>query len=168
MPDASAGSGIPAIRTFQFDSGSIGQISSSVNLFRGDVNIPQTLFSLPSRHSGSGLDIDFSIFYQSNVFQSASLRNLEAPTGVLGLGWNLPLTFIEATNDGSPDPGTRTYTLNDNGSSNVLIRQSIQPILFSMPASLAKTLQTGKPVPSEVRSRFLELGLPLDARAVVS
>jgi hypothetical protein len=77
MSDTSGGSGVPAIRTFQFDSSSIGQISSSVNLFRGDVNIPQTLFSWPSRHSRSGLDINFSIFYQSNVFRSAELRNLE-------------------------------------------------------------------------------------------
>lgn len=168
MPDASAGSGVPAIRTFQFDSSSIGRISSSVNLFRGDVNVPQKLFSLPSRHSGSGLDIDFSIFYQSNVFQSASLRNLEAPTGVLGLGWNLPLTFIEATSGGSPDPDTRTYTLSDNGSSNVLIRQAVQPVLFSLPASLANALQMGRPVPAQVRSEFLNLGLPLSVDAVAS
>src|SRR5882724_4587629 len=100
-PDQSvAASGIPPIRTFQLDSSSIGQLSSAVNLFRGDVNIPQSLFTLPGRRKGSGLDIDFTILYQSNVYQQVMLWNRDAPTGVIGLGWSLPLTYIQATTTG--------------------------------------------------------------------
>ncbi len=126
MPSNSS-AGIPAIRTFQFDSSSIGQLSSAVNLFRGDVNIPQTLFTLPGRHSGGGLDVDFTIFYQSNVYRQAILWNRDEPTGVLGLGWDLPLTYIDAATNGSPDPDTRSYVLYDNGRPNPLVRQPLQP-----------------------------------------
>ena len=45
MPADATNSQIPAIRTFQFDSSSVGDLSSSVNLFRGDINFTQTLLS---------------------------------------------------------------------------------------------------------------------------
>src|SRR5262247_1172790 len=101
---AADGAGVPAIRTFQLDGSAIGQLSSAVNLFRGDVNLPQRLFSMPGRHRGSGLDVDFTAMYQSNVYRDAFTWNRDAPTGVLGLGWSLPLTYITATDSGSPDP----------------------------------------------------------------
>ena len=45
-------SGVPAIRTFQLDSTSSGQLASAVNLFRGDVNIPRACS--PSRVARPG------------------------------------------------------------------------------------------------------------------
>src|SRR5690242_11210059 len=111
---ASGGDGIPAIRTFQFDSSSLGHLATAVNLFRGDVNLAQPLFSLPGRRGSAGLDVDVSLLYQSNVIRAASLWNRDAPTGVVGLGWDLPMTYIEATSSGSPDPDTRSYVFYDN------------------------------------------------------
>src|SRR5690349_17908980 len=106
-PGSTDTDGIPAIRTFQFDSTSIGELSSAVNLFRGDVNIPQKLFTLPGRASGGAMDVNFTILYQSNVYRDAMKWNRDAPTGVLGLGWSFPLTYIQAADSGSPDPDTR-------------------------------------------------------------
>src|SRR5215475_1827273 len=146
--------GIPAIRTFQFDSTSIGALASAVNLFRGDVNIRQPLFTLPGRR-GRALDVDVAILYQSNVYQDAVLWNRDAPTGVLGLGWTFPLTSIQATDNGSPDPDTRTYALSDNGSLNTLARQPQPPFLFTLPANVAAGLQAGQPLPAAVRAQFL-------------
>jgi RHS repeat-associated protein len=165
---SSSGSGqVPAIRTFQLDSGAIGNLSSSVNLFRGDVNLSQSLFTLPGRTQDNGLDVNMAIQYQSNVNRQATTWNRDAPTGVLGLGWGLPLTYIEATDQGSPVAATRQYTLYDNGSGNSLVRQPQAPRLFTMDAGLASGLQNGQPVPAGILSQFRQHGLALDARAVV-
>ena len=168
QPSSNAGSGqIPAIRTFQLDSGSIGNLPSSVNLFRGDVNLNQTLFTLPGRKEDDGLDVNVSLQYQSNVFRQATTWNREAPTGVAGLGWQLPLTFIAAIDQGSPVPATRRYSLYDNGSPNQLARQPQAPKLFSMDSSLASGLADGRPVPQGILDAFRAHGLALAASATV-
>ena len=165
-PDDAADSGIPAIRTFQFDSTSLGSLPSAVNLFRGDVGLPQTLFTLPGRHSGGGLDVDLTLLYQSNVLRQTTLWNRDGPTGVVGLGWDLPLTYIEATSTGSPDPETRSYVLYDGGTPNALIRQPAQPLLFSLPGTV--TLTPGEPVGADVRAAFQATGLALAESAQVT
>ena len=165
-PDDAADSGIPAIRTFQFDSTSLGSLPSAVNLFRGDVGLPQTLFTLPGRHSGGGLDVDLTLLYQSNVLRQTTLWNRDGPTGVVGLGWDLPLTYIEATSTGSPDPETRSYVLYDGGTPNALIRQPAQPLLFSLPGTV--TLAPGEPVGADVRAAFQATGLALAESAQVT
>ena len=76
-------SGIPAIRTFQMDGNSIGNLRSSVNLFRGDVNYTQTLFSMPGRTDKDGLNVDVAIQYESNVRDVAMRWNRDQPTGIL-------------------------------------------------------------------------------------
>ena len=51
---------LPAIRTFQMDSDSHSQIANSVNLFRGDINLPLELIvnltpafpSIPAKAEG--------------------------------------------------------------------------------------------------------------------
>lgn len=163
---SSTGSGqVPAIRVFQLDSGAIGNLSSSVNLFRGDVNMSQTLFTLPGRGQDSGLDVSMAILYQSNIYRQAMLWNRGAPTGVLGLGWSLPLTYIEATENGSPVAATRQYTLYDSGNANSLARQTQAPRLFTMDAGLASGLHDGQAVPAGVSTAFRQHGLALDAGA---
>ncbi|MEM1240660.1 MAG: RHS repeat-associated core domain-containing protein [Cyanobacteria bacterium P01_H01_bin.26] len=158
---------VPAIRTFQMDSSSQGNLASSVNLFRGDVNLSQTLFTLPGRSQGSGLDVSVTIQYQSNVFNDATTWNADAPTGILGLGWSFPLTYIEAADGMSPVASTRQYILHDNGSSNQLFQQPILPLVFSMSATLAKQLQNGKAISTEIRDAFLSCGLLVDATASI-
>lgn len=77
----------PALRGFQLDASAVGNASKSVNLYRGDVNLPLTLVHLPGP---KGLDLSIAAYYSSNLEQQWDVWNLEAPTGVLGLGWSLP------------------------------------------------------------------------------
>ncbi|MDJ0600302.1 MAG: hypothetical protein QNJ37_15855 [Crocosphaera sp.] len=91
----STASQLPAIRTFQMDGGGIGSIPNAVNLFRGDVNLPLELISLPGR---GDLDVKVAIMYQSNIQTLVDTWNLEAPTGLLGLGWNMPYEMIAIDN----------------------------------------------------------------------
>lgn len=132
MTNASSGNGendgsglseVPAIRTFQFDADGIGKLKNSVNMFRGDVNFPLTLLTLPG---SSGLDVNLTAIYESNVQQQVKLWNLDAPTGIIGLGWSMPYEQIVVQNSGS---GARAdeqiYLL--SGGANRLIRLGTAP-----------------------------------------
>lgn len=158
----------PAVRSFQMDGSSQGNLASSVNLFRGDVNLSQTLFTLPGRSQANALDVSLTVQYQSNVFRSATSWNADAPTGVLGLGWNLPLTWIEAVDNGSPVAATRQYMLFDNGSPNGLFQQAVRPQLFKLAGNPSGSLRDGSPVPEQVRGQFLANGLALSVDATIS
>lgn len=58
---SNSASSTPAIRGFQFDSGAIGNLKNSVNLFRGDVNFHQKLIDLKARPGKTELDVNVSI-----------------------------------------------------------------------------------------------------------
>lgn len=166
MSQSSSSPQTPAVRTFQMDGSTQGSLASSVNLFRGDVNLTQTLLTLPGR-SGDGLDVSIAIQYQSNVFREATTWNADAPTGVLGLGWSLPLTWIEAEAGPSPVAAARQYVFHDNGSANRLFRQPLVPALFTASATLAAGLADGAGLPTAVREQFRGLGLAVSSGAVV-
>ncbi len=85
-------SGPPVVRGFQLDASAIGDATKSVNLFRGDVNFPLKLVSLSGPN---GLDLNLSALYAGSNRQQVDTWNLDAPTGVLGLGWSMPFDFIE-------------------------------------------------------------------------
>ncbi len=57
-------------------------INSSVNLSTGDLNLPVQLISLPG-------NINLTASYSSNVNLQVINKNLESPTGIMGLGWNI-------------------------------------------------------------------------------
>lgn len=158
---------IPSIRTFQMDASTVGVLKSSVNLFRGDVNYTQNLFSMPGRNRNDGLQIDISIQYQSNIHKQAMTWNRAQPTGMLGMGWQLPLSAISLDNGGSPTPGASTYRIAMAGVSSELVREPDHAPLFTMDAALAALLIHGQPVPEQVRAQFVQRGLPLSASAVV-
>lgn len=81
----------PAMRVTQIDAGQLGDVNNSVNLYRAEVNLPLTLLSLPGR---GGLDVSINAMYSSNVNQQVNTWNMESPTGLLGLGWQLATTKI--------------------------------------------------------------------------
>lgn len=109
----------PAIRNFQFDSEALGKIKDSINLFRGDVNLPLNLISLTGRN---GLEVNVSVMYESNVQNSIDTWNLESPTGILGLGWSLGFDRIVVDTNNSGSPYDNVYYLISGGSINPLIR----------------------------------------------
>lgn len=117
---------IPAIRSFQFDSATASSLGKSVNMFRGDVNFHQKLISLPDRPGKHGLEINVSILLQSNVYEAAINRNLDASTGILGLGWAMPLERIVAINNNTTSKFNRTYFYERGGTKNRLYKSNFK------------------------------------------
>lgn len=117
--------GTPEIRNFQLDAGALGDVAKSVNLFRGSLNLPLSLVSLPGPN---GLDLDLSAFYSGNVKQSVDTWNREAPTTILGLGWSMPYTMITFTPDGTASALSGDYTLYVNGAPVSLTRVSTEGV----------------------------------------
>lgn len=158
---------IPEVRPFQFDDAGLQNLSSCANLFRGDINLAQKLFTLPARVDNN-LDVQVSLLYQSNIYQQAVTRNLEAPTGVVGLGWSLPLEYIELDNSNSPTPGLWTYNYWSNGIANQLMQNPGKTQLTTLGVSDLGNLQNGSPVPAQLISTFMGLGLSVSAKAISS
>ncbi|WP_276373030.1 hypothetical protein [Chryseolinea sp. H1M3-3] len=93
----------PKINPFSLKGDNLGAIANSVNLYTGDLNLPLNLVSL----SGNGaLGVDVSIMYSSASIENLDdVWNLDAPTGVLGLGWTLayPMIVVDNKSTGSRD-----------------------------------------------------------------
>lgn len=83
---------VPELRTFQTLDSSIGRISENVNLFRGNVTLSLPLLTLTSR---GGLEVDVTLSYQSDIEWDVTTWNLESPTSIVGLGWQLPYEMIQ-------------------------------------------------------------------------
>lgn len=113
----SSASTIPSIRSFQIDPNGLGGISDSINLFRGEVNIPLNLLSVSDR---SGLEASVTILYNNNVIKKTDTWNLEAPTGPVGLGWSMGFDFITLENNGTIADNNNNYYLIANGNVNKL------------------------------------------------
>ncbi|MFM0289081.1 RHS repeat domain-containing protein [Paraburkholderia megapolitana] len=168
MAADSDNSQIPAIRSFQFDSSSVGDLRSSVNLFRGDINFTQTLLSMPGRRTGDNLDLSIALLYQSNVLQDATTWNLDAPTSTLGLGWSMPIPTIVLNGTGSLVAATRSYSYVSQSISTDLAREPDNPFVLSLDGSLAALLGNGDTVPAAIVAAFGALGLPLSANTLVT
>lgn len=66
------------------------------------MNIPLNLVTLPGRGE---LDVNVTAMYQGNVHHTVFTRNMEGPTGILGVGWSLPMERIAL---GNPGNGSKT------------------------------------------------------------
>jgi len=108
---------IPSIRGFQLDGSAIGDAAKSVNLYRGDVNLPLKLVSLAGPN---GLNVSVSGYYGSNLGQQVTTWNREAPTGVLGLGWSMPFDNIVFDGEGTASWLEGSFTLNTGGNAHPL------------------------------------------------
>lgn len=111
----------PAIRTFQFDLNSIGNVSSSVNLFRGEVDLPLSMISLPGHN---GLDVNVTAMYSGSVQQQVNTWNQTAPTSILGLGWSMPYEMILVAGKTTAAPEDGQFYLIENGAPVLLVRTS--------------------------------------------
>lgn len=109
----------PSMKTFNLAADLVGGGTNSVNLFTGDVALPFNILSLSGR---GGLDVDVTINYNSNVKKAVDTWNLEAPAGILGLGWSMdvPKIITDHKNTGAREDDD--YYLLDGGTSNKLIR----------------------------------------------
>ena len=115
MSDAQRGASTPEIRPTQFENADVTSLKNSVNLFRGDVNLQQTLVTLPGKVDDDTLQVQVTLLYQSNVHQQVETWNLDAPTGPLGLGWSLNGERISAQGSGSLSQASRQYQYESGG-----------------------------------------------------
>ncbi|WP_146005508.1 RHS repeat domain-containing protein, partial [Erwinia sp. B116] len=109
----------PVINGLQMDGGNPGDIDSSVNLFRGDVNFPLNILSLNGRN---GLKVDVNIFYQSNIHNQVTRWNQSAPTDLLGVGWSLAFDRIVVDGGTTGAPEDNSYYLIVDGATVALYR----------------------------------------------
>ncbi|MBL1215605.1 MAG: hypothetical protein HND52_19720 [Ignavibacteriae bacterium] len=107
------------INPFELDADNLGALQNSVNLFSGDVAVPMNLVSLPGRN---GLGVNVSISYSSNVENIFDTWNLEAPTGILGLGWSFSFPQIIVDNKQTGAREDDEFYLSDGGANNKLIQ----------------------------------------------
>ena len=108
----------PEIKSFALNPDQLGAIGNSVNLFTGDVNLPINLVTLSGPN---GLDVNVTATYNSNVHPFVDTWNLEAPTGILGLGWSLDYEKIIVDEKGTGTHHDNDYYLISGGSSNKLV-----------------------------------------------
>lgn len=112
-------SDVPAIRGFEFDDKAIGEIKTNVNQFRGSASIPISFVTLPG---ASGLDVKISAMYSSNVRNTVANWNVTAPTGVLGMGWQMPFDQIIVNKALSNSSVSDEFYLVSSGSGNPLVK----------------------------------------------
>ena len=115
----SALSSVPPVRSFQFDSEALSDASNTINLFRGSVSLPLTLLSLAGPN---GLDVSVQLSYDSGAAPLAQRWNVEAPTGMLGLGWSMPFETISAEGLATGDSPNDRYFMVSGGSAGRLLR----------------------------------------------
>ena len=99
------------------------QDNSTVQLATGNVSFPVRLFSVAGRN---GLDFDLAISYNSGgIHKTVDTSNLEAPTGLLGLGWSLPKEAIIRNTNGTGTSEDDVYYLLAGGNLYPLFRISL-------------------------------------------
>jgi RHS repeat-associated protein len=109
---------IPALQSFQFEGDPLGQIKKSVNLFRGDVNLPLELASL---EADVGLSVAVTAIYDGSTCHRVDVWNRDAPTGILGLGWSLPIEQVVASRSGAASDALTRYYLHAGGSASEMV-----------------------------------------------
>ncbi|MGI5521497.1 RHS repeat domain-containing protein [Micromonospora sp. CA-259024] len=158
---------IPAVDPAQFEVGAVGKLSRNVNLFRGDLNYPQNLVQLPGVPDDDTLAVGVALQYRSNVSDQVDQWNLDAPTGIVGLGWYLAWDRIEACFSGSVSAVGVEYVYWSGGVSNALVPDSSPWLRAQLDQATVGTLTSG-PVSDEVVAAFAAQGLPLSPAATVT
>ncbi|HEY0372753.1 MAG TPA: hypothetical protein VGD79_12165, partial [Thermoanaerobaculia bacterium] len=101
------------------------RLRNSADPYSGSSAFTFDLVSLPGRN---GLGVRVSLAYFGRVEQAASTWNLDAPTGLAGLGWHLPVQRILAVPNGVAAYGTPQYFLTGIGGANRLLQSGVDGV----------------------------------------
>ncbi|NDC89078.1 MAG: hypothetical protein EB075_09790, partial [Bacteroidetes bacterium] len=153
----------PPVQLSQFNSHTASSADHDINLFRGTVSFAVPLVSLPGR---SGLNLDLTASYNSQVAQQVQETNLTAPTGILGLGWSLGLDHIAATYGTAGVRDSATYYAFSGGIQSRLHPTEQRWKRADLPLSHTAHLTEG-PLDPSVIAALSEQGLVVDAAARV-
>ncbi|RYC41718.1 hypothetical protein CTN06_08940 [Pectobacterium zantedeschiae] len=160
----STNSQTPQIRPDQFYKNINNIFKDSVNLFRGDINLPLELVSLKGRNK---LDVKVTASYGSNIKNEIHQSNVSAPTSILGLGWKLPFERIEVEIRGNASLSDNTYQIYINNSVTELIRTKNEWRRATLSNNSIDTLNKGK-IDSAIQSQFIDSGIAIDINASVN
>jgi len=120
----------PEIKQFTLNPDLSGFVDNAVNLYTGDLNLPVKLAEIAGRN---GLGINITATYNSNIQHIRDIWALDAPTGILGLGWTLDYDKIVIDHKQTGARDDDDYYLISGGVSNKLIptgNESSSVILF--------------------------------------
>jgi len=124
-----AATSAPILNPFSLKGDDLGSMASYVNQLTGEVVFPLNLISIGGP---GGLGINVSIGYNSaNIENLVRIWNQEAPTGVLGLGWNMDLPLIMVDNKQTGARDDDDFYLVEGGSSIRLVCVGIDSGLYS-------------------------------------
>jgi hypothetical protein len=104
--------------SFGLPNDNLGFLDNSVNLFSGQVQFTVPISGIAGKNS---LSFALTINYSSKVKFITEIWNREAPTGVLGLGWNIDLPRIIVDHKGTGTREDDTFYLVEGGSANELV-----------------------------------------------
>ena len=96
--------------------------TGDVSLATGDLTLSTELVNLPGRN---GMAVSVSAAYSSNIQKMVDNWNLDAPVGVVGLGWSLPVNAVLRSANGTGPEQDDAYFLVDNGDMNQLLPNGI-------------------------------------------
>ncbi|RKG82366.1 RHS repeat-associated core domain-containing protein [Corallococcus sp. CA049B] len=167
MPSSRAPNQAPPQRPAQFASTDVGSLRQSINLFRGSVSYQRPLVQLPGKLGDDTLAVELGLSYDSSIHLAATRWNLDAPTGVVGLGWMLPRERIVAESDGALSLAARRFILETGGARNRLVPTPRPWVRALLDAALSSRLG-GPLVSQELITAFAAAGLPLSPQATVS
>lgn len=152
---------IPSLRLSQQEDSAYDILKSSVNLYRGTVCYTQTFFSMPGRSDNDELNISVSAFYQGEDRKKVNINNSDAPTGILGLGWHMDLSYISLEHSALCPKNIRRYTLHIDNNNFSMVREPLTEKRLSIPVSL----WPDKEIPHPVLELFHRNGIPLSDTA---
>ncbi len=89
-----------------------GQYDDKVDIYNGQVSFPVVIAERKGRND---LELSLQINYNSELCYNVTTWNLEAPTGSLGLGWNLLTDYIFVDLHGSAALSSRSYYIYTDG-----------------------------------------------------
>ncbi|WP_448208422.1 RHS repeat-associated core domain-containing protein [Azospirillum sp. sgz302134] len=110
------------------------------------------------------LDVTLALSYDSGIHSSATTWNMDAPTGVVGLGWSLSGSRIVAETDGSTGLGALSYVLEMDGVANPLVADGLTWPYFT----LTGVTFDGSTLPAGAAEQFLAAGIMLSDEVQVS
>ena len=131
----------PSPKAFQYSGSADGSVGQDVNQFQGSVTFSVPVVALTGR---SGLGLEISAVYSSNVASQVGRSNLDAPTGILGLGWDLLLDCIEAEYAAPGNRDSATFFVTSRGARNQLHIADRPWKRAELPSTMAATLDQGR------------------------
>jgi RHS repeat-associated protein len=154
---------VPEIQSQQLTASQSDKVQPNVNLFRGEVELFVPLVNLDMNN---GLSVKIAAQYGSNVGMIASNWNLDAPTGILGMGWTLPLERIHAEYSGSASWSDVILYYVRDGVSNRLYRSLNPWQRGELPISYRAEMDERAPSPQLI-SALAQQGLAVSAEALI-